>query len=1038
MNIFVNSVSKIIVLSCLCLAMVLAIGLSCYASDQYTSDLTKQTMEASVQDLKAKYTWFTGCSLVKVDEINEGDLAGVVGGWGCSGQQEGNAKTLSLMVWYYDTASEAEANWGKFLPSGFNWVSRSFKEQYTGAWAYYILSEGEDFESRHIIFRWRIDEFIFHISVNSDDPVSQAWMESSASDIADVLYDNAQEYRLFERPTEFSAKLTVGEMNLDGERQVVLELSPKYYTYEQETLEIAFEYIAPIIFEVDLPYKIAEGQPPVVYPDQNGIASTIIKFDPEEAIEEGTVIEARAVHPIGVTMTAGRMDSYGIKTTAAEIGAFVVSGIVTDGVTRMPVTNISIGYLVLGDSKYLPLYGGNGTHLWRVFTTLKTDADGRFSFHVNQPCEVLISTVFYIPEYNGFTEKFDAPNQSADITLIPNSSGASSSTLLLAHGSVEIRDSINGEWRTANEGDPIFAGMAIRTLDNAHARIYVAGKGIVHMTPYAEFHLERAQQDKTILQLIKGLFCIDTEPNDHGFELKTSAATTNTRGTNFRYEVTPEGDIIEVTEGSLEMYPNASPDTSVFVNVGHRLTILGAETSLERLDDSEFAEIAEELAALGDSYDENAEYIIDQVLLPNLAMTNIRYAGSTITEGEVFTVEVDISNIGAGEAFSSHAKLHLSTDKSFGGDYEIPQILVVPPLLPGESVRIKWDFVVPDLLDTDTYTAWLFCTADSAEEVFEATGGNTWRGVDSLTVINAASPKGTISSVHISSGSLPADGESTATVTATVRDSSGTPLAGQNIQMAMSDGQGTIGSVIDNGDGTYTATYTASDQAGTESITITLAENSKVVEIVLTTVEPSIDKVLSITSAEAAPGDSIVVHVSINDATGMASGDVLLKYDANVLSVDDVKNADLISGMGFVVNQNVSGEIRFSMASGEGLTSGSGPLVDIEMTVSPNAQTDTETALSFEDTEIYNELGEVIPAIMENGTVSIKQQGIKGDVNGDGRIRSNDATLALRIAAQLMTPNAYQSWAADMNGDGKIRANDATLILREAAGLTGQ
>jgi hypothetical protein len=61
--------------------------------------------------------------------------------------------------------------------------------------------------------------------------------------------------------------------------------------------------------------------------------------------------------------------------------------------------------------------------------------------------------------------------------------------------------------------------------------------------------------------------------------------------------------------------------------------------------------------------------------------------------------------------------------------------------------------------------------------------------------------------------------------------------------------------------------------------------------------------------------------------------------------------------------------------------------------------------------------------------------GIKGDVNDDGQVRSNDAILALRIAAGLITPSDDQKWAADVNGDGLVRSNDAILILRKAAGL---
>jgi hypothetical protein len=65
----------------------------------------------------------------------------------------------------------------------------------------------------------------------------------------------------------------------------------------------------------------------------------------------------------------------------------------------------------------------------------------------------------------------------------------------------------------------------------------------------------------------------------------------------------------------------------------------------------------------------------------------------------------------------------------------------------------------------------------------------------------------------------------------------------------------------------------------------------------------------------------------------------------------------------------------------------------------------------------------------------IKPAGIKGDVNGDYQVRSNDAILTLRIATGLVTPTDEQKWAADMNGDGKVKSNDAILILRRAAGL---
>ena len=290
-------------------------------------------------------------------------------------------------------------------------------------------------------------------------------------------------------------------------------------------------------------------------------------------------------------------------------------------------------------------------------------------------------------------------------------------------------------------------------------------------------------------------------------------------------------------------------------------------------------------------------------------------------------------------------------------------------------------------------------------------------------------------SVQASSNSLPADGSTTAIITATVKDTSGNPLSEQDVQMTVSKGQGTLNDVNDNGDGTYTATYTASSQAGTETITVTVADVSKTVDIILTS--GVVERTLSITSVEVSPGAHTTVQVAITDATGVSAGDILVKYDADLITIGQIKGTDLISGITLIINKDVLGEITISMAGAKGIPSGSGTLIEIGMTVSEDAEEGTETMLELvaTDTELYDESGEIIPINLENGVVKVAQAGIKGDVNNDGRIRANDALLALRIAAGLMDPTDYQKWAADMNGDGRIRANDALLILRKAAGL---
>ncbi|MBQ6018757.1 MAG: ABC transporter substrate-binding protein [Clostridia bacterium] len=60
-----------------------------------------------------------------------------------------------------------------------------------------------------------------------------------------------------------------------------------------------------------------------------------------------------------------------------------------------------------------------------------------------------------------------------------------------------------------------------------------------------------------------------------------------------------------------------------------------------------------------------------------------------------------------------------------------------------------------------------------------------------------------------------------------------------------------------------------------------------------------------------------------------------------------------------------------------------------------------------------------------------------GDLTGDGKVKSADARIALRIAARLETAekDSPEFKAADVDGDGKIKSSDARMILRVAAKL---
>ena len=58
-----------------------------------------------------------------------------------------------------------------------------------------------------------------------------------------------------------------------------------------------------------------------------------------------------------------------------------------------------------------------------------------------------------------------------------------------------------------------------------------------------------------------------------------------------------------------------------------------------------------------------------------------------------------------------------------------------------------------------------------------------------------------------------------------------------------------------------------------------------------------------------------------------------------------------------------------------------------------------------------------------------------GDVNEDGDVLINDASLVIRAIASLVELTPNQELAADVTKDGSVLINDASLIIRAIAGL---
>jgi len=63
----------------------------------------------------------------------------------------------------------------------------------------------------------------------------------------------------------------------------------------------------------------------------------------------------------------------------------------------------------------------------------------------------------------------------------------------------------------------------------------------------------------------------------------------------------------------------------------------------------------------------------------------------------------------------------------------------------------------------------------------------------------------------------------------------------------------------------------------------------------------------------------------------------------------------------------------------------------------------------------------------------VKEGGILGDVNGDGKVNVKDATVIQKAAAKLLTLTKAELARADVNADTKVNVKDATAIQKYAA-----
>jgi subtilase family serine protease len=136
------------------------------------------------------------------------------------------------------------------------------------------------------------------------------------------------------------------------------------------------------------------------------------------------------------------------------------------------------------------------------------------------------------------------------------------------------------------------------------------------------------------------------------------------------------------------------------------------------------------------------------------------------------------------------------------------------------------------------------------------------------------------------------------------------------------------------------------------------------------------DPLVTVSSVEAKPGETVVVPVNLDTAAGLESVELALAYSAENLELLNVRVGGLVQDFEYVVKDtSVPGRVSIDMSRLNALLDGSGALLELEFKVSANAKADLAIDLQYAAlNETWLTLGSVpqVGADPTDGVIKVK------------------------------------------------------------------
>lgn len=195
----------------------------------------------------------------------------------------------------------------------------------------------------------------------------------------------------------------------------------------------------------------------------------------------------------------------------------------------------------------------------------------------------------------------------------------------------------------------------------------------------------------------------------------------------------------------------------------------------------------------------------------------------------------------------------------------------------------------------------------------------------------------------------------------------------------------------------------------------------------------------NVSASEGAENIQVPLKLIHGDGLCIRALDITLQYDPNVVEpTEQIASTAYTDGHNFLVSLSRAGEIKISAANSTCQPLyGDGTLFQMGFNIVGNNGDLSQLTFvnGLEHTAIYheNDLNTPTSIQVKNGSITVGDRYITGDINGDETINAADASLALHFDTFGLTPTAQQADACNINGDSSCDVGDGILILCRAA-----